>query len=115
MHRQQERFIIFRTLLSICDVGNEGFGDVQSVSCPKLNAISLARALRDRTKYNFQTVLFLLTCEWDWGKSFTPSRVCQWDRLVYERAEVNRSATEFTTVAKPLGVEQWKHPEPHDY
>ena len=56
-----------RTLLSICDVRNEGFGDVETVSCPNLNATSLAsaRALRDRTKYNFETVLFLLTCEWD--------------------------------------------------
>ena len=53
-----------RTLLSIRGTHAKDFGDVQPVSCPNLNAISLDRALGDRTKYNFQRVLFSLACEW---------------------------------------------------
>ena len=52
-----------RTLLSIRGTHTKDFGDVQPVSCPNLNAISLDRPVGDRTKYNIQRVLFSLTCE----------------------------------------------------
>jgi hypothetical protein len=64
--------------------------DVQPVSCLNLNAIALARTLEDRAKYNCQSELFLLTCEWYRERQVLQVVLC---------AGVNRSATEFTSDA----------------